>query len=126
MSSIKKNYERLRILIWTARILSVLSIFTLLMFFVGEEFDPAKISPRQWIGFMFFPVGLVVGLIVAWKNELLGGSIALFSLLAFYFVYGLILSGSLPIGSAFLLFAIPALVFVAAGIIGRSVIGKAP
>ena len=118
--SIKSNYTRLRIIRWIARVLSVLSILFLVFFFFGEGFDVRKITTTHWIGFLFFPVGLVIGFIVGWKNDLIGGSISLISLFGFYFVYGLWLSDEFPIGPAFAVFALPAFLFIAAGIYARS------
>jgi len=94
------------------------------MFLLGEEFDVSAITSREWIGFFFFPVGLVAGFIVGWKNEILGGAISLVSVFCFYLVYGLILSGEFPRGFAFFVFSIPAFLFLAAGIFAETAIGK--
>lgn len=96
---------------WFARICSIASIALILLFFFGEEFDPAKINMKQWIGFLFFPIGVVAGMIIAWKREGIGGAISIVSLIGFYLVYGLLLNNRFWQGSAFIVFAIPAFLF---------------
>ena len=58
---------------WTARIWSIISIGLVVAFIVGEGFDPTKITAEEWLGFLFFPVGISVGMIIAWWREFLGG-----------------------------------------------------
>jgi hypothetical protein len=96
----------------------------LLIFLSGEEFDTAKITFAQWIGFLFFPVGLVAGFIVGWRNEMLGGIISISSLLGFYFIYGLLITGKIPRGLWFIVFALPGFFFLACGIYEHFSIGK--
>ncbi len=118
-SSITKRYEFYSRIRWVARVLSVVSILILLMFFIGEGIDIARISGREMIGIMFFPIGVAVGFFIAWKWETAGGLVSLFSLFCFYVVYGFILSGNMPRGFWFLIFTFPGFVFVVAGIYGR-------
>ena len=106
---------------WIARVCSILSVGVLLLFFVGEGFNPTKVAPREWVGLLFFPFGVVVGLMLAWWREGLGGVISVGSLLAFYVLYGLLLSGAIPRGSAFLLFAAPGGLFVVCWMLSASV-----
>jgi hypothetical protein len=97
---------------WLARIGSVVSLGLLLIFFVGERFNPAKVASREWVGFLFFPIGVGAGMIVGWWREGLGGAITTLSLLAFYGVYGFLLNGSLWQGGAFIAFAAPGMLFL--------------
>ena len=119
MSAIKTeaNWTMLSLL-WLARAGSILSILLLLLFLFGEEFNPAKITLREWVGLIFFPVGVVVGMIVAWWKEGVGAGITLASLLAFYGVYGF-LQGS-PVGGWFIVFASPGFFFLLYWIMSRS------
>ena len=72
---------------WTARVLSVFSTVVLMLFLFGERFPVEKITAPQWLGFLLFPVGVVIGFALAWWREGLGGSITVGSLLAFYVVF---------------------------------------
>ena len=97
---------------WFTRILSVASLLLLLMFIVGEDgIKPSRVALREWVGLAFFPFGVGVGLIVGWWKEKLGGVIVLLNLLAFYFIYGLMLRGTLALGWYFVLFASPGLLY---------------
>ena len=90
-----------------ARVGSVLSITLLLLLFQAEALHPSEIAPREWFGLVFFPIGVIIGLAIAWWKEGLGVSITLASLLAFYFVYGYLLRYHVA-GLAFVVFASPA------------------
>ena len=119
-----KNLFMLR---WTARIFAAACLAILFLFIFGENSDWSKISADEMIGLFFFPVGLIIGLILAWRKELPGGAIAVGSVLAFYFVYGLLLNGSLQQGWWFILFAIPGALFLAYGIVlagGQPLVGN--
>jgi len=98
---------------WLARIWSIASIALILLFVFGEEFNLAKIANKELVGFLFFPVGVIVGFIVAWRREGIGGAITIASLLAFYFVYGFLMNGRLWQGGAFIFFAAPGFLFFA-------------
>jgi hypothetical protein len=102
-----------------ARIGSIASLGLLLLFFVGEGFSPARVALKQWAGLAFFPVGVVAGMVVAWRREGLGGGITVLSLLAFYGVYGALLSGDFPRGWAFIVFAAPGGLFLAYWLLSR-------
>jgi len=97
---------------WLARIGSVVSLGLILLLFVGEGFNPAKVASREWMGFLFFPIGVVAGMIVGWWREGWGGAITILSLLAFYGVYGFLLNGSLWQGGAFIALAAPGILFL--------------
>jgi hypothetical protein len=97
-----------------ARVWSLLSIAFVLMTFIGELFDPSGPAPTsvEWVGLAFFPIGVVIGLILAWRWEGIGGATAVLSLLAFY-IWDLIRSGDLPGGPFFFLVAAPGFLFLA-------------
>lgn len=101
---------------WTARVLSVLSTAVLLLFLFGEPFPVAKITATEWLGLMLFPVGVVIGFVVAWWRERLGGLITLGSLLAFYVVFAFVMHESLTKGGWFLVFAAPGFLFLIASL----------
>ncbi len=64
---------------WTARIFSLVMILATIAFFVGEGIDFSNIVKRDVTLFVFFPLGLVVGFVIAWWKELPGGLIAVLS-----------------------------------------------
>jgi hypothetical protein len=96
---------------WTARIWTVASIGLVLAFLVGEGFHPSQIQPREWLGLVFFPVGICAGMILAWWKEGLGGAITVGSLAVFYLIH-LATAGTFPRGWAFLVFAAPGFLFL--------------
>jgi len=93
---------------WTARILSILFIIIFLLMFLGEGFEPDKVTPREWVSLFFFPFGLIVGMILAWWKEGLGGAITVGSLIAELFVGDVSGSG----GGNMLLCASPGFLFL--------------
>ena len=94
-----------------ARVGSVMSITVLVLLFQAEALHPSEITTGEWFGLVFFPIGVVIGLGIAWWKEGLGVSITIGSLLAFYFVYGYLLRYHIG-GWAFVMFASPALLFL--------------
>jgi hypothetical protein len=87
-----------------------------LAFIIGEGDNPS--GPNEWLGFLFFPFGISVGMILAWWREGLGGSITVGSLLAFY-VVRLMTAGTLPKGWAWLAFAAPGFLFLLSSYVSR-------
>jgi len=98
-----------RVVRWTARVWSIASIGLVLLFLVGEGINPT--TSTEWLGFLFFPVGICVGMVLAWWRERLGGSITIGSLLVFYVIH-LATAGTLPKGWAWLAFAAPGFLFL--------------
>ena len=85
---------------WTARVTSAVVIATLLLFLIGERGAERSSRPnrQEFIGLLFFPTGVVVGLMLAWWREGLGAAIALGSLAAFSADH-MFLRGGIPGGS---------------------------
>lgn len=98
---------------WLARGWAALSIGLVVAFLVGEGFHPSRLQAREWLGLIFFPVGICVGMIVARRRELKGGLITVGSLAVFYAVH-FVTAGVFPRGWAFLVFAAPGFLFVLA------------
>jgi hypothetical protein len=94
-----------------ARVGSIASITLLILLFMDEAFHPAEISPNEWAGLLFFPLGVMIGMIVAWWKEGWGAAVTLVSLLAFYMVYGYLLRNHIG-GWAFIVLASPGFVFL--------------
>lgn len=105
---------------WTARIWSIALVVA---FIVGEGFNPFGLY--EWLGVLFFPVGISVGMILAWWKEDLGGSITVGSLLTFYAVH-LTTAGTFPKGWAWLAFAAPGFLFLLSSLWSRGMRVAAP
>lgn len=108
-SQIEKSPVSTRLVRWTARVWSICSIGLLLGFVVGEGINPK--TSAEALGLLFFPLGISVGMVLAWWKEGLGGSVTIGSLAAFYAIH-LVTSGSLPRGAAWLVFAAPGFLFL--------------
>ncbi len=82
-----KKQTIIKIIRWTARIWSILIILLHLVIFFGYIFYP-ETDGETWrtieiIAAIFYPVGVLIGMIIAWKKELLGGIISLVGYLIF-------------------------------------------
>lgn len=110
----KSSYQGdaiLKYLLWTARTGSIISIFFLLMIFVGEWELPVELSARDAVMITFFPGGVVLGMIIAWFKERRGALITVYSLALFYLA-DLAFSGNIPRGPYFILFSLPGFLFL--------------
>ncbi len=104
---------------WTARVWSILSIVFVLVFAIGEGMGGGpRPSHQEWVGLALFPIGVGLGLVVAWFRDEMGGILALGSLIAFY-VWNLLRSGHWPRGPFFFLVAAPGLLFLLAGFLSH-------
>lgn len=74
-----------KVIHWAARICSIAVIGLELLLIVGEGINPSKAI--EWLGLLFFPLGITVGMILAWWREVLGGSITVGSFFAFYVIH---------------------------------------
>lgn len=99
------------ILRWIARIWGLLGVAFLLLFIFGEGLNPARLTLREGIEALFFPLGVGAGLVLAWRREGLGGAITVGSLVIFYLLHALLGHG-LPRGPWFALIATPGLMFL--------------
>lgn len=93
---------------WVARAWSIASVGLPCAFLFGEGLPP--LTPKA----VLFPFGVMLGLILAWWFERLGGIVAALSVLLFY---ALEYSGHgrLPKGPWFFLIAAPSLIFILCG-----------
>ncbi len=101
----------MRGLLWFARVGSLISVGLIVSLFIGEGFYPSRVALQEWIALLLFPVGVVVGMIVAWWREGTGATVSLASLAAFYFVYGFIFRNHIG-GWAFIAFTSPGFLFL--------------
>ncbi len=98
---------------WIARIWSITTIGFVLLILAGELLLPHAPPPtlRDLVGLFFFPFGVCVGMLLAWRWEGLGGCVAVGSLLAFYATLR-IMNGRFPGGPYFALIAAPGFLFL--------------
>jgi hypothetical protein len=104
------NNLPLAVIKWFARASSIVTITLMAMMLVGEGFHPSEITRNQWVGLVFFPFGVVMGMVIAWWNEGVGSIVTVGSLAAFYLIYGYLLGN--PVGVWFIVFACPGFLFL--------------
>lgn len=98
---------------WVARIWSIASVGLLCMFLVGEGLPPLTVMS------MLFPFGVMLGLILAWWFERVGGLIAAASILLFYALH-YFNHGGFPGGYAFMLVSAPSVIFICCGLLSAT------
>jgi hypothetical protein len=105
---------------WIAKVWGIASVGLVLFILIGEAFHPTAPLPtsQEWLGLFFFPLGVCLGIIVAWRWEGLGGGITLGSLLAFY-AWLRVVRGRLPGGPYFTLIAAPGILFLVSWLLSR-------
>jgi len=108
---IKSQHRLTHAILWTARILSFVSIGVVLLFMVGEGFDYIRLKLTEWILFLFFPFGISLGMFLSWWREGIGGSITVGSLVMFYVIH-FATTGKFPNGWAWLVLTIPGFLFL--------------
>ena len=101
---------------WLACVTSVISLFALLAIFILEGMNLPRLTRRECLLFVFFPVGVAAGLILAWIRPFSGGLLALASLSGFYAAH-YASAHEWPRGTAFLAFTAPAILFLLSGIL---------
>ncbi|MBT8287509.1 MAG: hypothetical protein HKN00_09115 [Flavobacteriaceae bacterium] len=90
----KNRRKTAKIILWIARVWSLLSLF-FMFWMVGAHFIEALSengggisfnSSRESISFLFFPVCIMIGLLLAWKWEGLGGLITVLGIVGFHII----------------------------------------
>ncbi|HTH51977.1 MAG TPA: hypothetical protein VL501_08590 [Pyrinomonadaceae bacterium] len=104
------------ILRWSARLLSALTIAFILLFMFGSEANWSAVAVRDLIGLLFFPFGLMLGLVLGWRREMAGGLIGVGSMALFFLVYGLVVNRAVFMGWWFVVLSVPAVLFLAYGL----------
>lgn len=100
-------------------VLSIISIAAILTIINSDTATFGEIAPRQWVGFLFFPVGIILGMLLGWWREVLGGAVTVFSLIGFYLIYGWLLNNQIWLGAWFIVFALPGILFLISGLTFR-------
>jgi hypothetical protein len=96
---------------WTARTWGIASTLLLLVFAFGGR-EHLRLTMSEAVALLFFPVGVVVGFVVAWRRELAGGLVTVGSLTLFY-LYQFVWGSGRTAGPYFLLFAAPGFLHLA-------------
>ncbi|MEW6228212.1 MAG: hypothetical protein AB1700_09020, partial [Bacillota bacterium] len=106
---------------WAARVLSVFFVVVvLLMTVVPDPYrEPRALRFNEIVELAFLPWGVLIGTLLAWRWERIGGFIAVGSLLAFYSSF-LLLRGWFPSGPWFLLFSLPGILFLLLSFLDRN------
>ena len=96
-----------------ARYWSLISIGFILLFGFSELFSPHASNPtsEEMVGLAFFPFGVLIGLLLGWWSEGLGGAIGSGSLIGFY-IWCFIEKGRIGGGPFFLAIAAPCILFL--------------
>lgn len=98
---------------WSARATSVLALGMVGAFLLGHGLEPVRLTAREWI-LMLFLLWSLVGLILAWRWPLPGGTLSLVGLMGFH-VLEWVATGRLPGGWFFPALAVPGLLFLLSG-----------
>ena len=109
-----------KILRLIARIWSLIRIGFILTMFIGEALSGEGVWPTsaEWLGLALFPSGVLLGLLLAWWREGIGGAVALLSLVGFY-LWNWLQNGRWPEGPFFVLVAAPGLLFLICSLLER-------
>jgi hypothetical protein len=95
---------------WTARVLGVAFVGIVLLFFVGEGFNPLRLTAQEAIMMALFWTALA-GLLVGWRREGLGGALTVGSL-AVFAVLEWLKTGTVRQLVPFALIGLPGLLFL--------------
>lgn len=95
-----------------AKIWSIVSLVFILVFMIGYGLNPEEPLPncRELVELALFPTGVILGQILGWKREGLGGALSIGSLVSFYLLEFFI-KGRFPGGPFFALVAAPGILF---------------
>ncbi len=102
---------------WTAHIWALLSTLTVLAFATGGN-ESLRMTLGETIGFLCFPIGMVIGFGVASWRQGIGGLITVASLALFY-AWHISRTGTCPTGPWFLLLATPGFLHLASALVAR-------
>lgn len=103
---------------WTARVWGIGTTLLVLAFIFGGQ-EHMRLTANEALGFLCFPIGVIVGFAVAWRRERLGGLLTVGSLALFY-LWMYARDGRLPTGPYFLLFAAPGFLHLASALLRRA------
>jgi hypothetical protein len=100
---------------WIARLLSAFFVGVVILIFIGERFNPLKLSAPEVVQMIFFWT-CCMGMLVGWRWELTGGCIATGAMVLFY-ITEYAITGRFPHGLAFRLLLLAGILFILSSII---------
>jgi hypothetical protein len=106
---------------WVARVLSALLLGLVVAMFVGVTLDggfhPLKLQGVEPIQMIFFWTACI-GMLVAWRWEVIGGALSLVAMLLFFAVEFAV-NGRAPGGLILYLIVLPGILFLLSGVIRK-------
>jgi hypothetical protein len=102
---------------WTARVLTALLVGLVLVIFIGEGFNPLRLKGVEVIQMIFFWTACI-GMVIAWRWQVLGGALSLSAMILFFAVEFFV-TGGLPRGLALYLMLLPGTLFLMDSFIRR-------
>lgn len=107
---------------WMARVLAALLVGLVLVMFIGltldDGFHPLKLKGVEPILMIFFWTA-VIGMVVAWRWQAIGGALSLGGMILFFAVEAVVRGGP-PRGLILYLMLVPGLLFWLSALIRRS------
>jgi hypothetical protein len=108
------------VLLWTARILAATLVLFVGLFIIGYAINPqGDGSPPGLPEFALFPIGVMVGLALGWRWQLLGGIVTAACMVVFLVLMG----ESLLETPIFAVFLVPAVLFIIYALVSRKHVG---
>jgi hypothetical protein len=111
---------------WTARTLSALLVGLVLVMFIGVTLDggfhPLKLKGVEPIQMVFFWTACI-GMVIAWRWQVLGGALSLGAMILFFAVEFAV-NGGLPRGLVLYLMLLPGVLFLVDGFIRQRVAAR--
>jgi hypothetical protein len=105
---------------WTARLLTAALLAVILLIFIGEGFNPLKLTKTEAVQMTFFFTACI-GVVVAWRWALIGAAISTAGILLFIAVE-FALTGWFPKGLFFYLMLLPGILFLSSAFLRRRMI----
>jgi len=120
----KKENKTKQAVRWIARIGAALMAGMILIIFIGESisegFEPLLQMSLRETAMMAVFVIVFLGLIMGWRWEILGGSLIVGGMAAFYLL-DFLFSGTFPRGPFLLVIGLPGLLYIYSGLKSKTV-----
>jgi hypothetical protein len=109
---------------WTARVWALIIVAIILFMFIAHAVTDGigplvKLTLRESLMMAAFLI-TTISLALGWKWELVGGSLTLTGMAAFYII-DFVFSGTFPQGNFFLIIAFPGVLYLIAGLLNNKI-----